>query len=191
MHRESIVEEKKSKPSLRARHRYAIIALIALCITAPRPLSAQSAPTSPLVAFTTDSVAWQRVLAYVVTALSAQLVTASRDTMPRPWQIRLPSQEKQSRVLDKELRTLLRARDPVPADTLVHSLEIGPLRISRDTARVNVRFAETRTCPGNSRTTGFGWSTTVILPREPRQKFWGVASSRGTYAGDRAPCPAG
>jgi hypothetical protein len=173
------------------RHRYAIVALIALCITASRPLSAQTAPTSPLTALTTDSVAWQRVLAYVVTALGAELVNASRDTMPQPWRLRLPPGDTQSRVLEKQLRTLLRAREPVPADTLVHSLEIGPLRISRDTARVDVRFGEKQTCPGNSRTTGFGWSTTVLLPREPRQKFWGVASSRTMYGGDRVPCPRG
>jgi hypothetical protein len=76
----------------------------------------------------------------------------------------------------------------VPADTVVRSLEFGPLIIAGDTARVDVRFDETRKCPGTTRTTGFGWNTTVLVPREPRLKFWGAALARTTLAGDRVGC---
>lgn len=170
------------------QRRTSISVVISLCVFSARLMLAQSAPDRVFAGLTSDSVAWQRTLVYIVGALSTQLVSAGNDPTPQPWQVRLPPKEPQRHVLETQLRTLLRAREVVPGDSVVRSLEIGPLKISSDTARVEVRFNETRKCSGNSRTTGWGWSTTVLVPREPQKKFWGAARSRTTSGGDRVPC---
>lgn len=161
---------------------------IALALSlAPTMVRAQKTSTSALAALSTDSTAWRRVLVYVVGALSGQLVDAATDPTAQSWKLQLPS-DPQRQLLLTQLRTVLRARQPIQGDTLVRSLELGPLVIAADTARVDVRFEETRKCPGTARTTGFGWTTTVLVPREPRKKFWGAAISRTTAAGDRVGC---
>jgi hypothetical protein len=161
---------------------------IALALSlAPTTVRAQTA-TKAFADLSTDSTAWQHVLAYVVGALSVQLVAAATDRTAQSWKLQLPSEDPQRQLLLTQLRTILRARQPVPADTVVRSLEFGPLIIAGDTARVDVRFDETRKCPGTTRTTGFGWNTTVLVPREPRLKFWGAALARTTLAGDRVGC---
>jgi hypothetical protein len=161
--------------------------LLALSIAGPGTMRSQETSSSIFAALTTDSTAWQRVLTHVISTLSPQLVASAIDPTAQPWRLRLPY-DPQRQLLLTQLRTLLRARQAMPADTLVRSLAFGPLLISKDTARVEVRFNETRKCPGTSRTTGFGWSTTVFVPREPRQKFWGLGLSRTTRGGDRVGC---
>jgi hypothetical protein len=162
--------------------------VLAVSLLGPRTLWAQQSASKTFAAFTTDSTAWQRVVVYVVGALSTQIVGSAADPSPQPWQLQLPSDDPQRSLLYTQLRTILRARQTMPADTLVRALEIGPLLISNDTARVEVRFQETRMCPGTGRTTGSGWSTTVLVPRDSREKVWGAAFSRSTLAGDRVGC---
>ena len=154
---------------------------------APTTVRAQT-PTKALAELSTDSTAWQHVLAYVVGALSTQLVAAATDPAAQPWRLQLPADDPQRQLLRTQLRTVLRARQVMPADTLVRSLTLGPLLISNDTARVDVDFDETRKCPGTSRMTGFGWSMTVLVPRVPQWKFWGAAFSRNSTHGDRMGC---
>jgi hypothetical protein len=154
----------------------------------PTKMHAQETANNALAKLVTDSAAWQHVLAHVVGALSAQLVAGATDTAAQPWRLRLPPDDPQRQLLQAQLRTVLRAREPVPSDTVVRLLEFGPLLISNDTARVDVSFEETRKCPSTGRTTGFGWSTTVLVPRVPRFRFWGTAFSRATTHGDRMTC---
>jgi hypothetical protein len=162
---------------------------IALALSlAPTTVRGQGTVPEAFAVLSTDSTAWQRVLAYVVGALSVQLVADATDLTAQSWKLQLPPEDPQRELLLRQLRTVLRARQPMPADTVVRSLELGPLLIAGDTARVDVHFEETRKCPGTARTTGFGWSTTVLVPREPRQKFWGAALSRTTATGDRVGC---
>jgi hypothetical protein len=158
-----------------------------LSLLAPTTLRAQQGAAATFAALTTDSTAWHRVMVYVVERLSDELVNSAADSTAQPWELKLPA-DPQHALLEAQLRTILRARRAVPGDTLVRSLAIGPLVISNDTARVKVDFKETRKCPGTTRTTGFGWSTTVLLPRDPRLKYWGAARSRATLAGDRVGC---
>jgi hypothetical protein len=160
---------------------------MALALSGLTALRAQDTPRSPLAALTTDSTAWQRILAHVIGTLSTQLLDAATDPTPQPWRLELPDDPERQQLLT-QLRTLFRARQVMPADTLFRSLEVGALVISNDTARVDVRFEETRKCPAASRTTGFGWSATVVVPRDPTQKFWGAASSPTMRGGDRLPC---
>lgn len=170
-------------------NRLSLTLLIVLGLSLSGSKTARSQAASKVFAeMTTDSTAWQRVLDHVVGALSHQLVAAATDPTAQPWQLQLPSNDPQEQLLKTQLRTVLRARQVMPADTLVRSLEMGPLLIANDTARVVVRFEQTQKCPGSSRTTGFGWTTTVLVPREPTKKFWGAAFSRTTGAGDRLPC---
>jgi hypothetical protein len=169
-----------------------LLSTILVCVVALSlaPAMARSQETASRVfpAMRSDSAVWQRILAYVVGALSVTLVSAAGDPTPQPWQLQLPSDDPQRQLLLTQLRTILRARQTMPADTIIRSLKLGELVIAGDTARVDVDFEETRKCPGGQRTTGFGWATTVLVPRDPRQKFWGQAFSRTTQAGDRIGC---
>jgi len=151
-------------------------------------LDAQARPQSAFDRLRSDSVAWQRVLAYVVSALSSELVHAAADTSAQPWRLRVAPNEPQRHLLETQLRTILRARPVTSDDSVIHSLDVGPLSILNDTARAQVRVDETRRCPGATRTTGSGWGTTVLVPRHPQEKFWGAAFSRSTIVGDKAPC---
>ena len=170
------------------RHRLSLLTTLALILVAPRVLHSQQASGASFRALTTDSTAWQRVLIYTVGALSSQLVRSAVDPTPQPWRIQLPPDDPQGQLITTQLRTILRARQVMPADTLVRSLKFGPLVIAQDTARVEVRYQETLKCQGTGRTTGSGWSSTVLVPREPRQKFWGSARSTTTMVGDRVGC---
>ena len=162
--------------------------LLAAALAGPSLVYAQRRPGPALTALTSDSAAWQRILVYTVSALSVELVASAADSSAQPWRLQLPAGDLQAKLLARQLQTILRIREPTPRDTLVRSLEVGSLRIFDDTARVDVRFTETRTCPRTATTTGFGWSTTVLVLRDPLYKFWGAARSRTTVAGDRAGC---
>jgi hypothetical protein len=166
-----------------------VVVAVVIAMATPGMARSQEQLSRPMAALTTDSTAWQRVLLYTVEHLSSVLLSSATDPAAQPWQLEFPSNDPQQQLIRTQLRTLLRMRQVMPADTLVRSLTFGPLTIFGDTARVDVRFAETRKCAGSERTTGFGWSTTVLVPREPKMKFWGVATSRPTMVGDRRPCP--
>ena len=154
----------------------------------PGQVRAQSEIDQTFARLRTDSAAWQSVLIYVVQQLSGELVRAASNPNPQPWEFHLPSDDPQRTLLYTQLRTLLRARQFMPSDSVTHTLEIGPLKITDDTARVEVRFSETRRCPDATRATGFGWSTTVLVPRLTKEKLWGAAFSRITSADDRVGC---
>ena len=161
---------------------------IVLLLVGSQQVQAQVASREPLAAMRSDSVAWQRVLVYVIRALSVELVRAATDTAGQPWELHLPPAEPQRQLLEAQLRTVLRARAIRPADSVVRILEIGELHIVGDTALVRVQLQETRRCPGTARTTGSGWMDTVRVPRHPQLTFWGAGFSRSTLVGDRVGC---
>lgn len=172
--------------TVRPRTRLAVA--LTLILNGPHRLEAQARPESAFVRLRSDSVAWQRVLGYLVSALSPELVRAAADASAQPWHLRVPPDDPQRNLLEAQLRTILRARPVASDDSVIHTLEVGPLSIVDDTARVQLRVDETRRCPGTTRTTGSGWMTTVLVPRHPQEKFWGAAFSRSTIVGDRVSC---
>jgi hypothetical protein len=153
--------------------------------------SAQTRPRDHLAMLATDSVAWQRVLAYVIGSLASDLVATSADTVLQPWSIRLPAAEPQRALLERQMRTLVRARTPLPSDSVVRALELGPLVILGDTGYVRVQFSLTRRCAGSSGTTGYDNVDSVLVPRHPQLRAWGAARSAGVRHGDRVGCPRG
>jgi hypothetical protein len=163
-------------------------AALLILLAGRRPLQGQAAGRDAFAAMRSDSVAWQHILVYVIRALSPVLVRAAADTEAQPWDFRLPPAEPQRRLLEGQLRAVLRARAIMPTDSVTHRLEIGALRIVNDTAVVAVQMQETRRCPRTTRTTGFRWTDTVRVPRLPEQKFWGGAFSRVILVGDRVGC---
>ena len=169
------------------RRGISISILATLFLLGADKVSSQDSTDTAFAAFASDSTAWQQVLRYTVSALSPQIVASASDPTAQPWRLQLPD-DPEEELIRTQLRTLLRARQVMPADTLVRTLTIGPLVIQNDTARVNVHFEETRKCLGTGRSTGFGWTTTVLVPRVTEQKIWGAAFSRSTLVGDRVPC---
>jgi len=116
------------------------------------------------------------------------MVAAGASTAAQPWTLRLPADEPQRALLERQLRTLFRARAPLPSDSVVRTLEFGPLVVVRDTGYVRVHFDLTRHCPGSTRTTGYGNVDSVIVARHPQLRAWGVARSAGVLHGDRVGC---
>lgn len=164
------------------------LTLVAACtILPPRTANAQTLP-EPLRVLTTDSTAWQRVLTYVVSTLSTDIVRSAADTARQPWIIRLPADEPQRALLERQLTTLLRARPVTDQDSVFFTIELGPLRIQGDTARVHMRSDVARRCRGTTRTQGGGGSADVLVPRTA-QGMWGAARVKYGVAGDRVPCP--
>lgn len=135
-----------------------------------------------------DSTAWQRVLTYVVEALGATIVRASVDTSLQPWHIRIPADDPQRPLLERQLMTILRARPVVERDTVVYTLELGRLNLQKDGAWVTVRTDVAQRCANSSQVAGYGNADSVFVPRA-WQGFWGAARSVGGMHGDRMGCP--
>ena len=180
----------RDESSLTPLRRSCISVVLALAVDSAGAgrLHAQVTPDRVFAALRSDSTVWERVLVHVVSSLSTELVREAADTGAQPWELHIAADEPRRHVLEAQLTTILRARPAATGDSVVHSLEIGPLRVQNDTARVEVRFEETRRCRGTTRTTGSGWAETVLVPRHPHQKYWGAAFSRSTIAGDRVLC---
>jgi hypothetical protein len=154
----------------------------------PSSLNAQARPGVLPAALMSDSVAWERILTYVVSSLSTHLVRTASDTSRQPWRISLPPDEPQHAVLEAQLRTILRARPVLPGDTVVYELEIGPLAVANDTGRVRVRTDFATRCSGTTRSGGFGNIDRVYVVRHP-PLGWSIARSQGVQHGDRFGCP--
>lgn len=164
-----------------------LIVALSLMAAGLRPMEAQASQRTTPPEMSSDSTAWQRILVYVVGALSTQIVQAAADTAPQAWHLRLPSDEPQRRLLEMQLKTILRARPVTDSDAVIYTLDIGPLSIRNDTARVTVSVDVTRRCPGSTWTTGSGNVDDVFVPRAP-QGFWGAARSSRAIHGDRVGC---
>ena len=162
------------------------LSILAAGLVAAAPAHAQGAAAIAMT-LGTDSVAWERVLVHVVSTLSPLIVRAAGDSTPPPWSLRLPADEPQRFHLESQLRRILRARPVTAEDSVVYTLELGPLRVVGDTARVMMRTGVTRRCPGSTRVTGFGNEEEVLVPRAP-PGFWGAARSTRVRHGDRVGC---
>ena len=161
---------------------------IALLAFGAGSAGAQAGREDPFARLRTDSTAWQRVLDFTIARLGPLLVRASADTSSQAWLIRLPEREPQKHLIERQLRTILRARPAEPTDSVFHTIEFGPLTIAADTARVTVTVNETVRCPHSSRTTSSGTVDNVVVPRTPQSRTWGAARSPSTIVGDNATC---
>ncbi len=160
--------------------------LLAFGLAFPRDAQAQVTPAW-MEAMATDSAAWQRVITSVVKTLSPQLVRSAADPAPQPWALRLPSEDPQSRLLEAQLRTILRARLPHASDLVTYALHLGPLRMDGDTARVEMHTDEVRRCPGSTATSGHSTTGDVLVPRT-ENGTWGTARLGPVMHGDSFGC---
>jgi len=152
----------------------------------PSSVNAQTLPDALRASLRRDSTAWQRIIVYVVSSLSPHLVRTASDTARQPWRIALPPDAPQRRVLEAQLRTILRARPVLPEDTVAYELEIEPLVVVNDTGRVRVRTDFAQHCPGTSRSRGYANFDRVYIVRHPLG--WSIARSEGVLHGDRFGC---
>ena len=173
---------------LRRRRLACALCRVVLATALPGALGAQPPADAWLRAASSDSAAWQRVLTYVTSALSVELVASATDDRLQAWDVRLPVQDKQSPLLRRQLTVLLRAREVTPTDAAYRLLAFDSLVVAQDTARVVVRFDDVRRCRGSATTEGGGWATTVYVARHPQLRIWGAAVAPRVMAGDRAAC---
>lgn len=153
---------------------------------APQPEQQTAAGGFP-ASFASDSVAWQRVVTYVVSSLSTHLVRTAGDTARQPWRIIVPSDEPQRELVAAQLRTILRARPVVAKDSVAYEVEFGRLTVANDTARIEVREDFAIRCRGKTRTGGYANVHKVYVVRVP-PGFWSVARSQSVLHGDRFGC---
>jgi hypothetical protein len=152
----------------------------------PETARAQAERALP-AALASDSVAWERIAVYVVSRLSTHLVRTASDTSPQPWRITLPPAEPQGRLLEMRLETILRARPIRSDDSVAYELDISPLAIANDTARVTVRTDFKKRCAGSVWSGGYVNVDRVFVVRHPRG-FWSIARTEGVRHGDRFGC---
>lgn len=168
------------------RSRSVLVAALLAITFHTSSVNAQARPDALRASLRSDSTAWQRIIVYVVSHLSAHLVRTASDTARQPWRIALPPDAPQRRVLEAQLRTILRARPVLPEDTVAYELEIEPLIVVNDTGRVRVRTDFAQRCPGTSPSGGYSNVDRVYIVRHPLG--WSVARSEGVLHGDRFGC---
>jgi len=157
-------------------------------------LEAQGRPVVRLGQSPPDSAAWRPLLAYIIGNLANNVLDAAIDTTSQAWEMSFPATGAAWPAIEAHLRTVLRARPPVPGDTIVWELRIGELSVSADTARVQVITGMTRHCPGTTRPGGYGNVDRAFVVRHRSSvsystRFWGGARSAGGLHGDRFGCP--
>jgi hypothetical protein len=138
-----------------------------------------------------DSSVWRPILEYVVRSLSPYIARAATDTTLRPWNVRLPSSEAPWPMIENHFRSLLRARSVTNTDSIFYRLEVGPLSMVGDTARVNISIEQTKLCPGSGgRSGGYGNRDNVYVHRVMNGNlgWWSSARSDGIIHGDRFGC---
>lgn len=178
------------------RYLAATILLLGLAVSPARaqPLTTQPGArgslASPSTGNASDSTAAARVLTHVWELLAPRLLAASLDSAAMPWTIIVSDSLLPRERLVAHLRTALRARVPLPGDTLVWWLRVGAVEVRGDTAWARVSEGATRRCtPGTAAATG-GWTNDhhVYVPRVRPGGPWGAARTRHMRHGDFAGC---
>ncbi|MGH7460694.1 MAG: hypothetical protein ACREMA_06650 [Longimicrobiales bacterium] len=154
-------------------------ASMAVAQTNPRGMILQSLP---------DTSAWRPLLDFVVTRLTQRLADSTADNRTNPWQLTLPSTL--PRGVANQLRIALRARDVTAQDAAYDVLELGPMDLAGDTARIRFVTGRTQRCPGTEQTTGYSnhevvYVTRVIIAGVPS---WSSAMAVDGVHGDGLPC---
>ena len=144
-------------------------------------------PSALPAQFFSDSTLWQRILTHVVSSLTTYMLRTGVDSNAQPWQLEIPGNTPQRDLVLRQLRTILRARPPASADTLIFTLVVSDPHVNNDTARVIVRTDFGKRCRGSSAVGGFGNVDSVVVPRHPRAG-WGAARSLKVVHGVRVGC---
>lgn len=168
---------------------------LGLAMAMPRQaIDAQAASRPRMGDIQPDSAAWRPLLVYIIANLSHNVLDAAIDTTPRPWKMRFPSTGANWPAIETHLRTVLRAREVLPGDSVVYELTIHDLTVSADTARVQVITSVAWDCPGGARQGGytnrddvFAFRFSAWRPESP--SVWSAARSAGVLHGDRFGCP--
>lgn len=152
---------------------------------AAQSVAPRAEPTSGAVA---DSMIWDRVLVHLWETFAHELRTASLDARPVAWTMSFPASGLPWARVEAHLRLALRARQPVPADSVVRTLEFGAITIANDTARVTIITDHALRCPGDERPGGWRNTHDVIVPYFRDGGTWGVARTRSVRHADRFGC---
>lgn len=135
-----------------------------------------------------DSTARARVLEHLWEILAPRLQAASLDTASQAWTLAFPDDELPWARIAAHLRSALRARDPLPSDTAVWRLTVGPVQVERDTAWATITVDYEHRCAPGARPGGWGNVHRVFAPRVGRDGPWGPARTRTVAHGARASC---
>jgi hypothetical protein len=137
---------------------------------------------------TPESRVWRPILEVVVSRVAGDIVRAANAPTEEAWIVTLPDSTPSWLRLRDHFMRMLRARPVSAEDESFRELYVGPLRITGDTARVELRTSFTRKCPGSTWVTGSGTNEDILLARFPTFGWGARASSASVLVGDRVPC---
>src|SRR5688572_9664249 len=125
--------------------RVCVLSALALALT-HSPLLAQTAPERQVLASFPDTSVWRPVLQFVIDELAPSRRLIANDTFATPWYMTLPSTAPPWPTVERDLRTLLRARDVLPEHVYVYNLIVDRMTLSGDTAKLQVTMGTLRRC---------------------------------------------
>ena len=135
-----------------------------------------------------DSAARMRVLEFMWERLAPHLLRAAMDTATQAWVFRLPAEDPLTPQVEAHLRTALRAREPLPADTAVFVLTLTPAVVAADTTRATLTLDYEHRCAPGARAGGWGTVYPLFAPRIGAGGPWGPARAPRIVEGARALC---
>ncbi|MEX2285306.1 MAG: hypothetical protein WEE89_22665 [Gemmatimonadota bacterium] len=158
-------------------------AIVLTCCALPSGIvQAQNAPA----AFPDTSI-WRPIIEYAIKSLAPYAARVATDTTSRAWRFQFPQTGAPWSLIGSHFRTMLRARPPVPGDT-VHVFEIGDLVVSGDTVRLVITTDVSYRCATG--TGGYGNADNVFVYSVVTgpYRYWSSARSTGIRHGDRFGC---
>jgi hypothetical protein len=151
-----------------------------------RAASAQRTPNASDPPVLPDTSAWTPLLTGVVERLAPHVLRAATDGSAQPWRFTLPEDGLLWERVERHLRLILNARDVAASDSSYRRLEIGPLQLSGDSARVRLLVEVLWYCPPTDDTAGYRTSEILVSARLPAAgNRWGPARSMNVAHGDK------
>jgi hypothetical protein len=158
-------------------------AIVLVCCALPSGIAqAQNAPAA-----LPDTSVWRPIIEYSIKSLAPYVARVATDTASRAWRFQFPLTGAPWSLIESHFRTMLRARPPMPGDT-VHVFEIGEPVGSGDTVRVSITTDVSIHCSAG--TGGYRNTDNVFVYRVVTgpYRYWSSARSTGIRHGDRFGC---
>lgn len=165
--------------------------LIVVCLTATTATAATAQnATDHSPASLPDTSVWRPIIERIFESVTPFIARTATDTSIQVWLMRFPDSKPPWARLEKRLRAALRSRPPTAADSSYYELEVGPLVVTGDTARVKLRIGMTSLCPGSEHRGGYGNEEEIVTVKfkSAMLSFWSAARPRSILHGDSFGC---
>ena len=137
-----------------------------------------------------DTSVWRPIVQHIFERVSYFIAGAATDSSIQVWSMTFPSEAGLWPRLHEHLQLALRSRMPTDADSSYYELEVGPLTISGDTARLKLHTGLMILCPGTERRGGYGNEEEIVIVKRRVAEFaaWRAVRPVPVEHGDRFGC---